>query len=84
MRKYGQHFLVSERIIDGIVSAVPAASASVLEIGPGRGALTEKLLQKNFAQFTAVEIDPEMQDYLLTHFPALNGHIVRADFLVVV
>ena len=81
MRKYGQHFLISPRIIDGIVSAVPAAAASVLEIGPGRGALTEKLLQKNFAQFTAVEIDPDMQDYLLMHFPALQGHIVQADFL---
>ncbi|MBO7237731.1 MAG: ribosomal RNA small subunit methyltransferase A [Elusimicrobiaceae bacterium] len=81
MRKYGQHFLVNQRIIDGIVSAVPVGAESVVEIGPGRGALTEKLLQKNFAQFSAVEIDPDMQAYLLAHFPAISGHIVREDFL---
>ena len=81
MRKYGQHFLTSERVIDGIISAVPAGAQCVAEIGPGRGALTEKLLAKNFAHFTAVEIDPDMQAYLLAHFPALSGHIVRADFL---
>ena len=81
MRKYGQHFLINQRIIDGIVGAVPAGAQSVLEIGPGRGALTEKLLQKNFSHFTAVEIDPQMQDYLLTHFAQLSGHIVREDFL---
>ena len=81
MRKYGQHFLINERIIEGIVSAVPADAAHVLEIGPGRGALTKKLLARNFTHFTVVEIDPEMQDYLLAHFPALTGHLVRKDFL---
>ena len=81
MRKYGQHFLISERVIDGIVSAVPAQSGDVLEIGPGRGALTEKLLARGFANFTAVEIDPEMQGYLLAHFPTIKNHIVQTDFL---
>lgn len=81
MRKYGQHFLVSSRIIEGIVSAVPENAPSVLEIGPGRGALTEKLLARCCAHFTAVEIDPEMQTYLLAHFPALAGRLVQADFL---
>ncbi len=71
MRKYGQHFLVSERVIEDIVSAVPAAARDVLEIGPGRGALTEKLLQRNIACLTLVEIDPAMQEHLLRHFPEL-------------
>lgn len=81
MRKYGQHFLISPRVIEGIVSAVPAAAPCVLEIGPGRGALTEKLLARAFASFTAVEIDPEMARYLCAHFPTAAGHIVQADFL---
>ena len=81
LHKYGQHFLVSERIIDGIVAAVPSAAPDVLEIGPGRGALTEKLLARNFAHFTAVEIDPEMQQYLLEHFPTLKGRLVLTNFL---
>ncbi len=80
MHKYGQHFLTSTRIIDGIVGVVPSGGA-VLEIGPGKGALTKELLARNFPFFTAVEIDPQMQDYLLTHFPAIAGHLVREDFL---
>ena len=81
MRKYGQHFLVNERVIKEIVSAVPDHAGNVVEIGPGRGALTEKLVNRNFAHFTAVEIDPEMQTYLLAQFPAMEGRIVLADFL---
>ena len=81
MKKYGQHFLVNARIIDGIIQAVPAGVADVLEIGPGRGALTEKLLEKNFPCFTAVEIDSEMESYLQAHFPQLAGRLVRADFM---
>lgn len=81
MRKYGQHFLVSPSIIEGIVDAVPSEVSSVLEIGPGRGALTEKLLARKFPHFTAVEIDPDMEQYLLQHFPAIAGRLVRADFM---
>ena len=81
MRKYGQHFLVSPSIIEGIVDAVPSEVSSVLEIGPGRGALTEKLLARKFPHFTAVEIDPDMEQYLLQHFSAIAGRLVRADFM---
>ncbi len=81
LHKYGQHFLTSERVIEGIVGAVPEGACDVLEIGPGHGALTEKLLARGFAHFTAVEIDPEMRDYLLAHFPAINGHLIVTDFL---
>lgn len=81
MRKYGQHFLINQRVIDSITGAVAPWADCVLEIGPGRGALTEKLLQKNFAHFTAVEIDPQMQQYLLAQFPALKGCVILADFL---
>ena len=59
MRKYGQHFLVNERIIDAIVAAVPAAAQNVVEIGPGRGALTQKLLEK--IQFIELAQMPDFQ-----------------------
>lgn len=81
MRKYGQHFLVNQQIIDSIVSAVPPDAADVLEIGPGRGALTEKLLQKGFKNLTLVEIDPEMEKYLSRRFEQLAGKIILSDFL---
>lgn len=81
MRKYGQHFLISQTVIETIVSAVPKTAENVVEIGPGKGALTEKLLQGNFPHFTAVEIDPEMKTYLESHFPQIQGHIVLENFL---
>ena len=81
MRKYGQHFLINERVINDITAAVPAAATDVVEIGPGRGALTEKLLAREFSHFTAVEIDPEMCAYLARRFPLLDGRLVQADFL---
>jgi 16S rRNA (adenine1518-N6/adenine1519-N6)-dimethyltransferase len=81
MRKYGQHFLISQKVIEGIVAAVPASAKSVVEIGPGKGALTEHLIQKNGSNFTAVEIDPEMQNYLQEHFPALQGRVILQNFL---
>ena len=81
MRKYGQHFLINQRVIEGIVAAVPPQARQVVEIGPGQGALTQKLLLHHAAHLTLVEIDPQMQAYLLTHWPALAGHMVLADFL---
>lgn len=81
MRKYGQHFLKDERVIESIASAVPAGFSDAVEIGPGRGALTEKLLEKKFENFTLVEIDPQMREVLLTRWPELEGKIVLADFL---
>ncbi|RMH52762.1 MAG: ribosomal RNA small subunit methyltransferase A [Zetaproteobacteria bacterium] len=44
-KSLGQHFLVDRRAITAIVSAIPEGS-SVLEIGPGRGALTRPLLRR--------------------------------------
>ncbi|MDQ6959707.1 MAG: 16S rRNA (adenine(1518)-N(6)/adenine(1519)-N(6))-dimethyltransferase RsmA, partial [Mariprofundaceae bacterium] len=41
----GQHFLISQTAIRRIVEAIPRG-ANILEIGPGRGAITEPLLQR--------------------------------------
>lgn len=81
MRKYGQHFLKDMRVIDAIAAAVPEGLRNAVEIGPGRGALTEKLLKKEFENFTLVEIDPQMREVLLARWPELEGRIVLSDFL---
>jgi len=44
-KSLGQHFLVSQSAIRRIVEAIPAGK-TVLEIGPGQGAITEPLLQR--------------------------------------
>ena len=53
----------------------------VLEIGPGMGVLTQYLLQRDDIDLKAVELDGESVDYLLTHFPGLEGRLLQADFL---
>ncbi|MCM1503440.1 MAG: 16S rRNA (adenine(1518)-N(6)/adenine(1519)-N(6))-dimethyltransferase RsmA [Bacteroidales bacterium] len=53
----------------------------VLEVGPGMGVLTQYLLQREDISLKMVEIDTESVDYLLAHFPQVNGRLLEADFL---
>ena len=70
MQKYGQHFLVSESIIRQIVDAALVLRAeNLVEIGPGKGALTKQLIARGEKNFTVVEIDPEMISYLQKNLP---------------
>lgn len=71
-----QHFLVDAAVADRIVAAaVPRAGEAVLEIGPGRGILTQRLVERG-AKVTAVEIDESLAP------PAGAGlEWLRADFL---
>jgi 16S rRNA (adenine1518-N6/adenine1519-N6)-dimethyltransferase len=81
-QKFGQHFLSNPAILDRIASLIcGTAKPRVLEIGPGKGALTEKLLA-GAAHLTAVEIDPELAAYLRSRFAAAsNLELVNADAL---
>jgi len=59
-RRFAQHFLHDPRIITRIVDTVPAdPSIPVVEIGPGRGALTAPLLRR-LGRLDAVEIDTDL------------------------
>ena len=53
----------------------------VLEIGPGMGVLTQYLLQREDIDLKLVELDGESVDYLLTHFPGMQGRLYQADYL---
>ena len=81
-QKLGQHFLIKGSVLERIAAAAcPAPVELVIEIGPGRGALTEKLL-KRAARVVAIEVDPYLVDYLRRKFagePRLE--VVRADVL---
>ena len=56
-KRFGQHFLVDEQIIDRIIAAFgPRAGERIIEIGPGQGALTVPLLKAGM-QVEAIEID---------------------------
>jgi 16S rRNA (adenine1518-N6/adenine1519-N6)-dimethyltransferase len=78
----GQHFLAKGSILERIArAACPDREPLVIEIGPGRGALTEKLLQKA-DRVVAIEIDRELVDFLREKFrdePRLT--LIHADVL---
>lgn len=81
-QKYGQHFLIAPQIITQIVDAAQVLRAQQLvEIGPGKGALTQALLQHGNTGFTVVEIDPDMVSFLQQNLPSAAVNIVQADFL---
>ena len=88
----GQHFLtdlsVARNIADALLVGPDApvggsaeSPAQVLEVGPGMGVLTQYMLQRPEIALKAVEIDRESVDYLLVHFPQINGSLIEADFL---
>ncbi|MDR1764073.1 MAG: 16S rRNA (adenine(1518)-N(6)/adenine(1519)-N(6))-dimethyltransferase RsmA [Dysgonamonadaceae bacterium] len=80
-KSLGQHFLKDLSVATRIANALPADSAlPVLEIGPGQGVLTQFLLERP-QNLTVVELDRDSVAYLSTHFPALQGKIIEADFL---
>lgn len=82
-KKYlGQHFLTDANIARKIAVSVPnVSSLPLLEIGPGKGILTEYLLDAFGKNFYAVEIDPEAVVVLKERFPELGERLINADFL---
>lgn len=76
-KKFGQHFLTSQSVIAHIIEASGVQRGdSVLEIGPGQGALTKSLVEIG-ADVTVIEIDPDMQTVIRSKFPNVN--IIDAD-----
>lgn len=72
----GQHFLTDLSIAKDIADAllVNDKYKTVLEIGPGTGALTQFLLQRSEFETQVVEIDQESVVYLNNHYPSLVVH----------
>jgi 16S rRNA (adenine1518-N6/adenine1519-N6)-dimethyltransferase len=67
-RRFGQHFLSRKSILDRIAAAALGEGAPLaIEIGPGKGALTESLLERA-EKVIAIEIDPYLVHYLRQKF----------------
>lgn len=78
----GQHFLTDQSIAKTIVSSLTeGGEKNVLEIGPGMGVLSRYLLEREDIDLKLVEIDGESVDYLLTHYPSMEGKLYKADYL---
>ena len=60
-KRFGQHWLTDATVLDRIVAAAELEEGErVLEVGPGRGALTERLLAAPIAALRAVELDRDL------------------------
>ncbi|MEB3296225.1 MAG: 16S rRNA (adenine(1518)-N(6)/adenine(1519)-N(6))-dimethyltransferase RsmA [Cyanobacteriota bacterium] len=70
-KRFGQHWLVDPRVLDQIVAAADLGRLDrVLEVGPGRGALTERLLASTASAVAAVELDRDLIAGLRQRFDA--------------
>ncbi len=85
-RKLGQNFLVDVNLLEAMVrDAAPAAGERILEIGPGAGTMTEKLLLSG-CELTAVEIDHRLVSWLRerfagkSNFTLLEGDACKLDY----
>ena len=79
--KLGQHFLHDTQAIERIAAALgDLGGETVLEIGPGRGAITTALAAKA-KHVIAIELDREFAAALRAQFPAERVHVVQADVL---
>ena len=81
-KSLGQNFLRDDTVVRRIVDALDLRSGdTVIEIGPGRGALTEKLLDTG-AKVIAIELDRELVPALRVQFHFQpNFRVVEADVL---
>ena len=79
-RKLGQNFLLDPNLLDSMVRLAEVQDGQrILEIGPGTGALTERLLAAG-ADVTAIELDHRLAKYLQGRFGEKpNFRLVQAD-----
>ena len=88
-KSLGQNFLVNDAILEDIATILDIAGKKVIEIGPGYGALTEKLIAEGPMNLTLIELDTAMIRILRSRInqkdlvipPSVNFDISEGDVL---
>lgn len=81
-KHFGQHFLTDPGIAERISGLTHQGKNSLLiEIGPGKGILTDFLIKQEFGQFLAYEIDKEAVSFLNAKYQGKPVSIIHKDFL---
>lgn len=82
LKKLGQNFLVDDNLTQKIVNSIDYENVDlILEIGPGLGALTEYLVEKDI-KYIGVELDKGSSKYLKENIVSKNSfEIIIEDFL---
>lgn len=81
-KRFGQHFLSDQGIIESIVQAIgPASGQPMVEIGPGLAALTQPLVER-LGRLTVIELDRDLAARLRLHgqLDVIESDVLRVDF----
>lgn len=83
-KRLGQNFLIDDEVIDGIIDASNVNKSDlVIEIGPGLGTLTKRLLE-NSGKVICIELDTRMIEILNDRFKFYNNfEVINEDVLKV-
>ena len=81
-KRYGQNFLIDQNILTKITNLINSENLNILEIGPGDGKLTEKIILKKPSKLTLVEIDRELfQNLEKKYLFSSKINLINADIL---
>ncbi len=81
-KRFGQHFLTDQFIIEAIVHAIsPQAGQAMVEIGPGLAALTQPLVER-LGHLTVIELDRDLALQLRAHsqLRVVESDVLKVDF----
>ncbi len=81
-KRFGQNFLVDQSVLQGILDAVhPQPGEHLVEIGPGKGALTDYLAERS-EKLSVIELDRDLVPWLIVKFERHPGfQLFQADAL---
>ena len=81
-KKLGQNFLIDKNILTKISDLIPLNNLNIIEIGPGDGRLTNKILEKKPNKLLLIEKDKDLINILNEKFSKYNFiNILNSDFL---
>ena len=83
LKRFGQNFLTNQHIAEKIVDALEIkTNDSIVEIGPGKGVLTQILSGKDLKQVVAIEVDSRLiNDLNILNAENPNVKIIQNDFM---
>jgi len=81
-KSLGQNFLIDKNIVNKIINTIEISNKNIIEIGPGLGALTEKILEKKPKNLIIIEKDFELYKKLLKKFYKKKVIIINDDALL--
>jgi len=85
LKKFGQNFLKSKYFANKIVDSLNCEKNDVIvEVGPGKGVLTELLIEKEYKKITVIEIDLRLASVIKEKFPTdlsvIQDNVLNVSF----